>query len=97
MAGWAPPGPSDLPTGNGPIQELDPGGVEVAAAVFVPLGVDPHPEGVLSFRGIVAVAGPVVALGTEVRQLGEAVMPPGIIRGCPGVSFPPGTRARPSR
>jgi hypothetical protein len=46
MAGWAAPGPSDLPTGNGPIQELDPGGVEFASTVYVPLGVDPHPEGV---------------------------------------------------
>jgi hypothetical protein len=90
--GWAAPGPSDLPAGNGLIQELDPGGVEFAAAVFVPLAVDPHPEGVFPFRGVVVVAGPLVAFGAEVRELGETVMPPGLVRCCPGVPGPPGDR-----
>jgi hypothetical protein len=73
----AAPGPSGLPTWCGAVQEPDLFGVELAAAVLVPLGVDPHPEAVFPFRGVVAVAGPVVAFGAEVRQLGEAVMPPG--------------------
>jgi hypothetical protein len=90
--GWAAPGPSGLPTGHGLIQALDPGGVEVAAAVFVPLGVDPHPEGVFPLRGIVVVAGPVVAFGAEFRQLGETVLPPGLVRRGPGVPGPPGDR-----
>lgn len=40
--GWAAPGPAGLPSGDGAVQELDLVGSEVAAAVFVPLGVDPH-------------------------------------------------------
>ncbi|MET4093494.1 hypothetical protein ABIB51_000400 [Arthrobacter sp. UYCu712] len=46
-AGWAAAGPSGLPPGRGGVQELDLFRVEVAAAVFVPLGVDQYPEGVL--------------------------------------------------
>ena len=46
--GRAAPGPPGLPSGNGVVQELDLHWVEFAAAVFVPLGVDPHPEGVFT-------------------------------------------------
>ena len=47
-AGWAASGSPGLPTGNGLIQKPDPGGVEIAAAAFVSLGVDPHSEGVFA-------------------------------------------------
>ena len=40
------PGPRSR---NGIVQELDLHGGEVAAAPFVPLGVDPYPEGVFPF------------------------------------------------
>jgi hypothetical protein len=42
------PGSSGLPSGNGVVQEPGLHWVEFAAAGFVPLGVDPHPEGVLT-------------------------------------------------
>jgi hypothetical protein len=46
--GRAAPGPPGLPVGNGDVQELDLRRVEAIAVVFVPLGVNPHPEGVLT-------------------------------------------------
>src|SRR4051794_36053935 len=53
LPGRAAPGPSGPPTGDGAVQEPDLFSVELAAAVFVPLGVDPHPEAVFPFRGVV--------------------------------------------
>src|SRR6478672_9071384 len=45
----AAPGPPGLPPGNGGVQELGLHRVELAAAVLVPLGMDPHAEGVFPF------------------------------------------------
>ena len=47
--GRAATGSPRLPSRNGIVQELDLHGVEVASAPFVPLGVDPHSEGVFPF------------------------------------------------
>jgi hypothetical protein len=46
--GRAAPGPSGLPAGNRIVQELDLHRIELAAAAFVPLGVDLHPNGTTS-------------------------------------------------
>jgi hypothetical protein len=70
--------------------KFDSGSPEFAAAVFLPLGVDPHSEGVFPFRGVAMVAVTVVSFGAEVRQLGEAVMPYGFVRCGPGVLRPAG-------
>ena len=71
-------------------------GIEVAAAAFVPLDMDPNAEGVFQVGVGVPVPGPVVAFLAEVRELGEPVVPAGFIRRFPGVVQPPGHRASPS-
>jgi len=50
-------------------EQLHPGGQRLAAAAFVPLGVDPHPQGVFPLRVIVVMTWPVVALLEVVHEL----------------------------
>lgn len=45
--GWPAAGAPRLPAGKSAVKELDLGGVEFAAAVLLPLGMDPHSESVL--------------------------------------------------
>jgi hypothetical protein len=91
----AAPGPSGLPPGNGGVQEFDLRRVEGAAAVFVPLGVYPHSEGVFAVRVGLPVPWPVVAFLPEVHELGEAMVPAGFILNFLRFSSYPDTRERP--
>lgn len=48
-AGRAAAAPTGPPAGCGVIEEPDPVRIQIAVAVTLPLGVDPHPEGVFLF------------------------------------------------
>lgn len=68
-------GSSGLPAGDGVVQESEFDRVEVAGPVGGALGVDPHPEGMFAFRGVVVVPRPIVAFGPVAHELGETVAP----------------------
>jgi hypothetical protein len=87
--GRAAPGPSGLPPGNGGVQEFDLRRVEVAAAAFVPLRMDPDPEGMFTLGVAVLMTGPIVAFLAVGRELGQAVVPAGFVLGFPAVVQPP--------
>lgn len=74
MAGSSPgraaPGPSGPPPGNGGVQKFDLFSFEFAAALFLPLGMQPHAESMFPLGIALLVAGPIVAFRSEVHELG---------------------------
>ena len=83
LTGWAAAVPPVCQPGTASFRSVSLAGVEVAGPVGVALGVDPHPEGVFPLRVGRPVPRPVVAFGPERHELGEALMPAGLIRGLP--------------
>lgn len=86
----ATPGPSDPPPGNCGVQEFYLFSFKLAAAVLLPLGMNPHAEGMFPLGIALLVAGPIVAFLAEVHELGQPSVPAAFLGRRPVVPIPPG-------